>query len=400
MKKVSLCMMALVCSIASFSKDLFVEPLGLAPAYSTISAAITAAEDGDNIYIDNGVSNIPFNEDLTIDKSIKLFSTVEGRFFTVQGTVTFDFTSGDFNSTIHGVNLRGSIKSVGNAVTKSQIVLSDNRVSLNVEIMASNVVTSILGCLDIDEIKIKHGSVIGNSFQKLSLFSDVSGVFNDTVRIIGNKAVGNPGGSSSAVFELYSSSVNYIISNNLIINTNTLSSYGIRVRIGAGYLNGFKNLISNNSIQSRYGTYIQSDSPFLVENNLIACNITGFNCSIGIKASDVDSTDVIYNQVELNHSTPASVQVGNLNTNNIFISSFSISWLDTTSPSVAVNKANPSPIYYDLDLTRGDAGAFGGSLSIAQFFPIGGKSKVFFVDAPRVIREGDPIFIQAEAYDR
>ena len=62
-------------SMAS-AADLYVRDLGAGGSYATISAAITAASDGDRIIIRPKASNLPYIENLTIDKSLSFVSEI------------------------------------------------------------------------------------------------------------------------------------------------------------------------------------------------------------------------------------------------------------------------------------------------------------------------------------
>jgi hypothetical protein len=70
-------------------------------------------------------------------------------------------------------------------------------------------------------------------------------------------------------------------------------------------------------------------------------------------------------------------------------------------PTAALNGADPSFEFYDLDLSAGDAGCFGGSYSLDNYFPITGSSRVFWLDVPfGVTTSGGPVQIKAEGFDR
>ena len=70
-------------------------------------------------------------------------------------------------------------------------------------------------------------------------------------------------------------------------------------------------------------------------------------------------------------------------------------------PTPALNGADPSFEFYDLDLSVGDAGCYGGSYSLDNYFPITGSSRVFWVDMPfGITTNGAPLQIKAEGFDR
>ncbi|MCG8701674.1 MAG: hypothetical protein MI922_26720, partial [Bacteroidales bacterium] len=69
--------------------------------------------------------------------------------------------------------------------------------------------------------------------------------------------------------------------------------------------------------------------------------------------------------------------------------------------STAIDGAVPNEQYYDLDLTIGDAGAYGGSYTLTNFFPIHtGSTRVYIIKSPFVVNSGNNINFNAESYDR
>lgn len=56
---------------------------------------------------------------------------------------------------------------------------------------------------------------------------------------------------------------------------------------------------------------------------------------------------------------------------------------------------------YDLDLTRNDPGAYGGSYSLDNFFPIDGtSSKVYYLTMPSEILVGGSNAVTGYSFDR
>jgi hypothetical protein len=66
----------------------------------------------------------------------------------------------------------------------------------------------------------------------------------------------------------------------------------------------------------------------------------------------------------------------------------------------AINGGDPSPMYLDLDLTRNDAGCYGGSYSISNFTTPETGARVLFMKAPRVVYSSSPIEISADGIDK
>src|SRR5690554_1947736 len=93
MKQITL-LVHIVFYIQSFAADRVVEEFGFPPAYSSIGAAVAAAEDGDRIIIKNRAGNIPWIENITINKSLQFLSHANDDFFIVQGDYTIEFIPG------------------------------------------------------------------------------------------------------------------------------------------------------------------------------------------------------------------------------------------------------------------------------------------------------------------
>lgn len=69
MKQITL-LILIIFYLQSFAADRVVEEFGFPPAYSSIGAAVAAANDGDRIIIINRSGNIPWIENITINKSL------------------------------------------------------------------------------------------------------------------------------------------------------------------------------------------------------------------------------------------------------------------------------------------------------------------------------------------
>jgi hypothetical protein len=68
--------------------------------------------------------------------------------------------------------------------------------------------------------------------------------------------------------------------------------------------------------------------------------------------------------------------------------------------SSAINGGDPGPKYLDLDLTRNDAGCFGGSYSMWNFTTAETGTRVLMMRTKRVVYAGQPIDVSAEGVDR
>ena len=81
------------------------------------------------------------------------------------------------------------------------------------------------------------------------------------------------------------------------------------------------------------------------------------------------------------------------------------SWINTatgqpTLGSPLINAGHPGLRYLDLDLTTNDVGCYGGSNSRANFTTGMGSAVVGFMQAPRVVAQGQTVNINAVGFDR
>jgi hypothetical protein len=58
-------------------------------------------------------------------------------------------------------------------------------------------------------------------------------------------------------------------------------------------------------------------------------------------------------------------------------------------------------VFFDLDLSPGDAGAYGGSFTLNNFFPLHtGAARVYHVIYPFNVRVGNTLDVRAFTFDR
>ena len=93
-----------------------------------------------------------------------------------------------------------------------------------------------------------------------------------------------------------------------------------------------------------------------------------------------------------------------ITSSGLFTTSFSVN-IDADGRNLggspAINGADPSIEYYDLDLTRGDAGAYGGSHTIDNYFPLTtGSSRVYEMTGDRGVFQGYNLSIKAAGFDK
>lgn len=379
--------------------------------YSTITAAIGVAANGDRIIVEPKAGHAPYVENLNINKSVYIICANDTDKFDVQGTMTITPAIGR-SITIVGMHHQGDISPNGHspAGTRCSVsFLACNIIGqLNFDYNYFNV--TLASSVIQGSIGFRYGKVIGNDFTMSTGGFYWSGIHtavylgpdalasNDTMLIIGNRMHLNYTTYSVGVVS-YTNSHFVHIMNNLVLCNN--SGYG-----GGIYMSDFKpslisrNLIQNNTIYSPISLYVGlyfsnpiSNSYTEAINNLIL----GASCTSGSIYGANGTIAISYNVSNIALHT-SSIDVCACNVIN------SNSTLDGAGrPQVgsdAINGGSPDFSYYDLDLSVNDAGAYGGSFSQDNFFPITGSTRVFYVNAPRRVNVSGTINIKADSFDR
>lgn len=401
-----------------FSADLIVEEFGAPPAYSSIQAAIDAAVDGDRILIKNRTGGIPWIEDITVANSLELLSYDNDEQWIIQGQVLV--TSGsNRNITFLGMrNLSGDFgytTSSGSSRSTHVRIIDCSFEGGDVTLQSDAYILDVIHT-DITDgwLYNYNGDIIG-----CHLINSTISVYNnedhygETTRIIGNiietpvtTTYGNQG------IELNSTAYDFEIKNNLIIacrgvsveRSNTDQTFWI-------YNNTMRTTRSTNTsgthygakgIELRHANVGSSAGTYEIMNNVIdlysAANVSNWGIDIYQQTGDIN---VYYNMIDTDFA-PAFNGSPTLDFNNTTTESFDAN-LDGTLPggSPCIDAANPGAPFYDLDLSTGDAGCFGGSYTLDNFHPLHtGSARIYFVDYPFNVRQGSTLNINAGSYDR
>ncbi|MBL7941757.1 MAG: hypothetical protein JNM00_03275 [Flavobacteriales bacterium] len=411
MKKL-LSLLASVFFVISLSAaDLIVEEFGTLPTYSSINAAITAAVNGDRIIIKNRAGDIPWIENFTVNKSLTFLSYTNNVQWIMQGTITIERATNREVNIIGMKNTSGNIlEGTGTSSTRgTKVSIMDSwMVNGYIDLDHAAYDLQIVGNkLDAGFLNIYYGNVIGNEIVYASgpaVNLNVGSVTftSDTCYIVGNKLTSNS--SNSASLYINSAAQVYHVKNNLIQHR----GYGIDFRLGNN--NSVPNYITNNTIISTYastvfGIALQTTNPSSVVevmNNVFEESTTSSG-SYGVYwSSGSGQVNVYYNVFE----TAIDFELNGGNTftfsGNNTIQAITLN-ADGTLPagSPAINGGNPAQQYYDLDLTVSDAGAYGGSYTLNNFFPLfTGAARLYFVKFPFNIRQGSTLSVKAYGYDR
>lgn len=379
-------------SVAS-AADLNVRATGAGGAYTTVSAAITAANNGDRIIIQPKTDGSAYVENLTINKSLTFVSETNYNKYFIRGTVNItpaagrvvtisNLSSGNF--TIYNV-------SVATATTGGRTTLNLYNCYLNnVDATQANTTTNISGCTVSGYVFFSHGRATGNSVGRMTAYnssSDTSLATTD-VEIIGN--------ACNSVIANQQTSYNFKFYNNFATGFGVYSTKA-----------GSSNEIVNNTVYDPNGgdvapIYITgngnpgSGGNIAIMNNAISFVVAQTNACI--QSDGIATVTATYNV-----STNAFVTQGTITQSNN-TGSVNMSFNNTayTVTGGNVNAGNPAVTYTDLDLTRNDAGHYGGSNSWANYFPAdnGGKPQVNYLVTPRAILSTSTLNVTGSAYSK
>lgn len=428
--KLYLCLAVSLVILHVQAADLCVNELGTGGCYSSIIAAIAAASDGDRILIEPKPGGVPYVESFTINKSLQLLSNVEGQKWVLEGNVTIATATGRNITILHMKNLNGYITTNSNVSgTRCRIQVADCELEngymyfyhtgLDV-LVASNVVKN-------GYITLRYGNVFGNEVVMNSggyFFAPIDGVnagisylgdgvASDTFFIVGNRVINNVTGSSSTSFGGISINnsgrFQYVANNYYYVSAATgFNHYGI-------YLNNAKNdpsvthKIFNNTVRGNLSQTSGTIVGITIYNTPSSARIEAYN-NLVLGTTSASVTKACLNYSSSSSMLTASYNISNIPflglTNNGTNNLATTTTINTTTAQIisgdAINGGHPDPMFSDLDLSRNDAGVWGGSYSHANFFPIpvSGAARVAFVRAPNYLLLGDPLNILGNSFDR
>lgn len=398
--------------LGTFATDRIVEEFGTAPTYPSINAALAAAEDGDRIIIKNRAGDIPWIENITVNKSLEFLNYADNGFFVVQGDWTITPADGR-KVVIKGMrNTSGSITGnsgtgIGGTVLKvldGQFV--NGSIVLNTDAFRADIVGNELQA---GRVRITLGNVVGNRITttlgaECIRVTPITTTFQgDTCAIIGNM-VDNQ--NTAAIWEgIYVKGEAQVYH----IRNNWVRHGWMGIELQGGNTQGIANLVQNNSIENRsggsgtrYGISIAltpANSIWEIMNNAIGTKYSGTNRGINKDSGINGQVNVYYNHVAptMTISTDFTF-VGNNTTDQPL--TFNADGTFNNAPA-AVDGGNPAAPFYDLDLTTGDAGAYGGSYTLDNFFPLHtGAARVYMTGHPFNLRAGATLRVRANAWDR
>lgn len=415
-----LTLLAIFIAGSTYATDRIVEEWGVSPTYSSIQAAIDAASNGDRILIKNRTGGIPWIEDITIAKTLELLSYDNDVQWIIQGNVLVTAANGR-NITILGMrNMSGDLNHTsGSADDRSTHVrvidcsFEDGGLDLAEDEFIMDVIHT-----DVTDGQVYNysGNIIGCDLTNTRITCYNSNPhYGETCKIIGNKITFSTASSSYGTegINLNSTAYDFEVKNNFITATR-----GISVERSASdqtfwiWNNTIRTTASTSTASTSYGAkgleirhnsgIGSSSGTYEIMNNVIdvyaTANATNYGIDIYQQNGDINC---YYNIIDSDYSPEISGNV-TLDFNNTTTTSFNIPGSGIPpGGSPAIDGANPGAPFFDLDLSTGDAGAYGGSYTLNNFHPLHtGSARIWYVEYPFNVRQGSTLNINADSYDR
>lgn len=424
MKNLTLALFAIIWASQLTAVDRIVEEFGQPPAFSSITAAVNAAQDGDRIIIKNRAGNIPWIENITINKSLQFLSFANDDFFVVQGTYTVQFIQGLEVDIVGMRNTNGSVvqgsAASGNRAAKVRVLDSwfqNGGVSLSSNFFD----TDIVGCkIENGFVRFAIGNLIGNEItgtgsgsaalnSSLVFISNSTNTFlGDTCLIIGNRITFTTSASTDFALRIRNDQQVVHVKNNFV-------KYTTRgLDITGGIAQPITNQIWNNTFYglSSFATSTShairmfstsENSIWEVMSNACIRGTLSMSVTRGIEISSPGGqANCYYNHISSGYSTAiaGAWTFEDLNLTNQTIEIDTEDGSFTNAPN-AIDGGNPAPLFFDLDLTQNDAGCYGGSFTQDNFFPLHtGAARVYNVVYPFNVRVGNTMNVKAFSFDR
>lgn len=409
MKKIYLILFSLMIGVNLKAADLYVNSSGATGTYSSLTAAVQAANDGDRIIISTLMNLV---ENVTINKSVTVTSASAGTTFTLNGTMTIQAVANK-EIRIIGGDISALSFSSGTATDGSacKFYLVDSQVNTDISANIYGLSFNMLYCEDDDlDVDFKFGSLIGSKLSSFDLNSGAGTAQNDTTYILANKF--------TSECNINNQDHNYFVANNFFYMT----TIQLRINYTKPSNSGWNNILNNSFIRTS-NSYNNYGNNLWFENNRDYSNINVYNnyfeheYRYGTNSRNLhigSSYLVTSNQpvVQYNVFTCSYNSAGGISWNSTLNSSnynnylnqyqsytYSITDGKITVGANAINKGNPSIQYYDIDMTRNDLGTYGGPYTWENYHDTtsNGRGRVFNLDMPFEIWMGQTPTIKADA---
>lgn len=367
--------------------DLYVRENGASGAYSTITAAINAAANGDRIIIRPKANQGAYVENLNVNKSLTFVCETTYQKYILNGNITVAPLAGRV-VTIHNANAYNV--TISGATTGGRTTLNIfNSYIIFFDAGQVNATANIGGCDVQNEAIFSHGKCTGNFLGSLFVtHTEDTSLATDDVMVVAN----------SINYGLTNYQRNYAFK---FLN-NWLPQSSINVW---GVKNGSTNEINNNVVDTRNNGGGQFGECLTI--NLSAGNTGNINIYNNILAYGNDY--IIYN-----YNTNATVSAFyNMSSvafivNNVSsqgsngIGDFSLNPNSYSVSGANVNAGSPAVEYTDLNLTRNDIGNMGGSNSWSNYWPAdgGNRAQINYLNMPRTVQVGGTLNVTGSGFSK
>lgn len=415
MKYLTSLLPALLMAMPFFAADLIVDPLATpAPGvYNTINTAIAAAAPGDRILVVTG--NGPLIETINITKSIEIVPAEPGSRWKLQGWVHINGTpsalAGGSTIRISGMHqLSGSVSvpyslpAGGVAFSMADCKVDNGSVNLDANYLRSELLQDSVmnGVIHVSSGIVAGCHVHSTSFgvQLIHLPTRLLQPGSDPISYVVGNSIHAAGNSQLGIYHL-STNTSPVIANNVMYRTGA-STFGV-------YVNSTPSTgvteINNNTIHSINS---QGDAIFINGSSSIVRVFSNYFRSV--QGNPVNAVNVAggvaglltasYNHAE-GPANVISVNVINDGTNvSHAVGTNTFDLITGALQGPAVDGGHPNPAYRDLDDTRNDPGAAGGSYTRENFIGTNGPAVTGFVIAPTRVQSGETIDIKAFGFAR
>ncbi len=341
--------------------DVLVSSAGGPGVFTTIGAALTAANAGDRILI----TPETFVETITITKSVTLLANAEGGTFSLQGGVTLAPAAPAIEVVVSGASIAGGVSA---AAAPSGGLCRISILGCTVGSIAANLANyhvTLAGCNVNGSVTIKLGRVIGcTTLSAITISGDNTS--SERTLVVGNIANGITLNTSN-VFHVRN---NFVVSGSIQISATATLTEG--------------STVENNTLRT----------PTILFPALV------ISCGLGANTSPVS---ILNNYIVPGPNTPLVISGAGVTAafnTSLGSASFVNPSTGAVTDAAAVNGGHPGNAFLDLDLSRNDQGCYGGSWSRDNFDDAPGAAMTFLVDAPRQVIQGAPFSISAESFDR
>jgi len=424
-------------TIAINAQDIVVNGSGLPGTYSTISAAVQAANSGDKILVSNQA--FPYQEDtLFIDKDVTILPYSDITHIEFEGDIQITLDSISDLTLIGFDSPETDIFTVFNDTTRNSLstvnIVDCHFNEINLDQPKTSLYLSYSTAV---RVRFSHGDIIGNKITSLLSLGihDWSNSSTSIQNSFENMYSNTLSDNNISLCDLYENNVRFgnvetysdtcnIIANNISLNYISLNTmdfafnlrnnqaYCASIKLSCDIDKGTNQIINNNTHTFRFITaYCDENERFnfsnvkfdifnnqsSYSNNNMQIEIDHPNVSnTGFNASEVENNsisaynDASYINSESNYNWP--------NLENVFF---------VIGPDNNNNQnPNPSPAYLNLDLTPNIIGIEGGSDAWSNYHPsgtagfgtmTGSKARITYLNLPTQIFDPNNIQIKAKA---